>query len=274
MEAPGRAQLRAAEALELPPPDAAEHTDVFVLQLYPYASVYLGAKGKLGGEARDRIAGFWRALRIEPPAEPDHLAVLLALYANLLDLEGAEPDPARRALRLESLRALLWEHLLTWLPLYLHRLQELPAPAYQAWARLLLRALLKEAARLPAPPTVPLHFRDSHALADPRAEGGQAFLEALLAPARSGFILVRTDLATAAAELGLGLRQGERRYALGALLSQDGPATLAWLARLADSWARAHRQLPAVLDPVKESWAGRAAAAAELLRELAKSQAA
>ena len=243
------------------------------MQLYPYASVYLGAEGKLGGEARDRIAGFWRALRMEPPPEPDNLAVLLALYASLLDLEAVEPEPARRALRTESCRALLWEHMLTWLPAFLHRLQGLPAPAYRAWAGLVERALLEEAARLPAPPAVPLHLRDAPGLADPRQEGGQAFLESLLAPARCGFIVLRADLAAAAAELGLALRQGERRYTLNALLGQDGPATLSWLARLAGSWALAHGELPASLDPVKRFWSGRAAAAAGLLRELAASEA-
>ncbi|HAC46500.1 MAG TPA: hypothetical protein DCF65_10605, partial [Chloroflexi bacterium] len=86
------------------------------LQLWPYASIYVGAEGKLGGEARDRVAGFWRALHLTPPAEPDHLAALLGLYATLADMEAAEQDPARRQLRRSSRQALLWEHLLSWLP--------------------------------------------------------------------------------------------------------------------------------------------------------------
>lgn len=226
----------------------------------------------LGGEARDRVAGFWRALHLQPPPEPDHLAVLLALYASLVETEAAETDPARRALRTESRRALLWEHLLTWLPQYLLRLRRLPAPAYGAWAQLLDTALLEEAARLPAPTTVPLHFREPLGLADPREEGGEAFLGSVLAPARSGFILLRADLAEAARELGLGLRQGERRYVLGALLGQAGPATLGWLAGLAGSWVEAERALPPVLEPVTSSWSQRAAAAAELLSRLAEAE--
>ena len=39
----------------------AEHTEVFVLNCPPYASVYLGPDGALGGEGADRAAGFWRA---------------------------------------------------------------------------------------------------------------------------------------------------------------------------------------------------------------------
>src|SRR5215210_4054397 len=77
---------RVAEALELgQPPAESEYTETFLFQLYPYASVYLGAEGMMGGEARDRVAGFWRALHLTPPAEPDHLSVMLALYAELVE---------------------------------------------------------------------------------------------------------------------------------------------------------------------------------------------
>src|SRR5204863_6550834 len=86
LEPPVAAHRPLAELLDLgPPPSAAEHTDLFRFQLYPYASVYLGAEGMLGGEARDRIAGFWRALGLVPPAEPDELTVMLGFYAELAE---------------------------------------------------------------------------------------------------------------------------------------------------------------------------------------------
>ena len=52
----------ACAALGWTGPGNAEHTEVFVLNCPPYASVYLGAEGGLGGEGTDRVAGFWRAL--------------------------------------------------------------------------------------------------------------------------------------------------------------------------------------------------------------------
>ena len=105
LEPPSPGHERLAAALELGPlPPAADHTDLFDFQLYPYASVYLGAEGMLGGEARDRIAGFWRALGLTPPPEPDHLAVMLGLYAGLC--EGPEGDRRRlRARQRYSLRS-------------------------------------------------------------------------------------------------------------------------------------------------------------------------
>ncbi|HEX8421973.1 MAG TPA: hypothetical protein VF634_01095, partial [Pyrinomonadaceae bacterium] len=50
-EPPVPESARVADALALGAlPEASEYTEVFVFQLYPYASVYLGAEGMLGGE--------------------------------------------------------------------------------------------------------------------------------------------------------------------------------------------------------------------------------
>lgn len=59
-----------------------------------YASVYLGPDGALGGEGTDRAAGFWRAIGITPPAEPDHLTALLSLYGDAAAGTRRPPDRA------------------------------------------------------------------------------------------------------------------------------------------------------------------------------------
>jgi TorA maturation chaperone TorD len=242
-----------AAALELPVPTAAEHTDLFGFQLYPYASVYTGAEGMLGGEARDRVAGFWRALDAASPAEPDHLAALLGLHAALAGETGGRARHARRAL--------LWEHLLSWLPAWLARLDELAPPSFAGWGSLLRDALVAEAVELGPPATTPLHLR----LAPP---GGG--VEALLAAVRSGVVLARADLARAARELGLGLRQGERRFILDALLAQDRAAVLDWLAREAARQADVYRAAPAPWAPAAAHWVSRAESSAGRLRQLAR----
>jgi TorA maturation chaperone TorD len=240
-------------------PSAAEHTELFQLNLHPYASVHLGDEGALGGEARDRVAGFWRALGLAPPAEPDHLASLLGLYATLAEA-GAPGDVQR---------ALLWEHLLSWLPAWLEKAKDIAPAFYGGWARLLDAVLVAEAERLPADGLVPLQLRQAARLADPRAEGSDAFVTALLAPVRSGMVLVRADLARAARQLGLGLRLGERRFVLRALIAQDASESLSWLAREAEGWGDRHRRMPAAFEPVSEIWAERAEQAAALLEALA-----
>ena len=85
----------------------------------------------------------------------------------------------------------------------------------------------------------------------------------------AAFLVVRADLAAAARALELGLRVGERRYVLRALLEQDAPRVLAWLAREADAASEVHRRRNAALAPVSDFWAARAAKAAALLTELA-----
>jgi len=268
-ESPGPGQARIAATLGLPgtadPPD---HTELFALQLYPYASVYVGAEGMLGGEARDRVAGFWRALRRVPPHEPDHLTVLLALYAALAEEEGDVPDRARRLLWGQSRKALLWEHLASWLFAYLDKLSEIAPLFYRSWGGLLAGALAAEIGALGPADTLPLHLRRAPPLPDPRAAGADAFLQGLLAPVRSGIVLTRADMARAARDTGLGMRVGERRFILQSLFAQDAGATLAWLESEARGWIPAHLARRPTAGDVSRFWAERAEATAGLLAEL------
>jgi TorA maturation chaperone TorD len=257
-ETPDPAHARLASALGLPGrPDRADHTELFVLQLVPYASVYLSPDGMLGGETTDRIAGFWRALHLTPPPEPDHLAALLGLYATLAEHAHADPDPARAALWHQARRALLWEHLLTWLPPYTAAAAQVAGPFYTGWARLLDAALRAEAQALSAPPTPALHLREHPAPPDPD-EGPDPFVRALLAPARSGLLLTRADLTRAARHAGHAPRVGERAFILRAMLYQDPAATLDWLAAEAGRWAERHKAAEPVLGEVARAWRTRA----------------
>ena len=260
---------RVAEALGLGElPSASAYTDLFVFQLYPYASVYVGAEGMLGGEARDRVAGFLAALGHDVPAESDHLALLLGAYAGLLEAEVAASDGRRRESLRRARRALLWEHLLSWLPVYLDKVERVAPRFYRRWAETLRAALDAEAGELGSQAELPLHLREAPALADPREAAPEEFLKTLLAPARSGLILVRDDLARAARELGTGVRAGERLFALRSLVGQDAAGTLFWLAREAEDWHALHQRRRAAHGAVAEWWAARAASTAKLLREL------
>src|ERR1043165_2886137 len=115
-EPPRQESAHVAQALELGElPAESEYTETFLFQLYPYASVYLGAEGMMGGEARDLVAGFWRALGLVPPAEPDHLSLMLALYAELAGREEHERGASLKERWRHARAAFLWEHLLSWL---------------------------------------------------------------------------------------------------------------------------------------------------------------
>jgi TorA maturation chaperone TorD len=270
-EPPTEEARRVAEALELGAlPTADEYTELFIFQLYPYASVYLGAEGMMGGEALDAIGGFWRALGEMPPAEADHLSVMLALYARLFELECAESEARRSDLWRRARKAYLWEHLLSWLPVYLSKLANLAQPFYRRWGEILLEALLAESITLGQQETLPLHLRESPGLIDPRRreQDAEAFCQSILTPQRSGMILCRADLTKAGRKLGIGLRMGERKFILKTLLAQDAAAVFDWLIEEAALWTKRHREHKQALGQVSLVWEERSKAAASLLKEL------
>jgi TorA maturation chaperone TorD len=265
---------RVADALGIGPiADEGEYTDLFIFQLPPYASIYLGAEGMIGGPARDLIAGFWRTLNAEPPKEPDHMAAMLALYARLSELEVDESDAIRRESLRRARAGFLWEHLLSWLPVYLSKLDQIAAPFYRRWGEILLEALRAEAAASEKPMQLPLHLREAEGALDPRAgvevEEFERFLRFMLSPVRSGMIITRADLTRAGRELDLGLRMGERLFVLKSLMGQDAGGVLRWLAREARGWAERHRANRHWLAGIATFWEERAKITAALLEELA-----
>lgn len=312
-------------ALGLPPWTGAEHTQTFVFDLPPHASIHLGSEGKLGGEGADRVAGMWRALGLDPPAGADHLAFLLALYAHVG--EAAEVCTTARARgRLEHTRqVLLWEHLWSWVPGYLDAAAQSAGPegapgavsassrtnsasvngrtgsadvngcagsasangrtgsadassctasgpgtrrAAGAWAKLTMDVLRREADATPAPAALPAALRQAPPALDVTVSSGE-LLDAVTAPVRVGFVLTFGDVERAGREIGVGVRRGERRFALRSMLEQDPHATVAWLARHARRWASLAARRPSVGAGTDRWWAERAAATADALDAVA-----
>ena len=269
IEPPGPELEPLAELLDLGPlPEEAEHSELFLFQLYPYASVYLGPEGMLGGEARDRIAGFWRALGQAPPKEPDHLTTLLAFYAELCE-HGAAADKAHAERWQQARRAYLWEHLLAWLPVYLAKLEALAPLFYRKWGGLLRQALQAEVETVGPQDRLALHLRSAPPISDPRESDLESFLDSLLSPVRSGVLWTRDDLGRAARDLEIGSRIGERRFILEALLAQKTGAVLGWIADEATAWATRLRQEDGSWGPILPFWIQQAEATAALMTELA-----
>lgn len=258
-EPPGAEHARLAALVGLPAPSRSDWTEAFIVQLAPHASIYLGPEGMLGGEAADRVAGFWRALRLRVPSDPDHVTALLGLYATLLEAEANEPAPARGLLWREARTALLHEHLISWLLVYTAAMRDVGPAPYRNWASLLHEALAAETADVGPPSRLPMHLRDVPALSW-IGQGLDTLLDELFAPARAGLVITRAHLAAAAGHNNLGLRVGDRKRMLRALLEQDPFATLDWLAEHAQTWSARHAADQRLAGPVAAYWAERAAA--------------
>ncbi len=251
---------------------SAEHTGAFVLDLCPHSSIYLGAEGGIGGIAAETAAGMWRTLGLESPGDADHLATLLALYSHLGESVASCQTEAAR-MRLEHARqVLLWEHLWSWVPAYLEALAgrpESPAVARQ-WAAVLSSALDREARWSEPPQVLPSLLGDAPPplCEDPSVD---ALVKSVATPVSSGFILTFSDLTRCAATAGVGLRRGERRFAVRAMLEQDSASTLSWLSAHARRWedwfsTGVEAQHPGGL--IFEWWAQRAGHTARILRSL------
>lgn len=69
------------------------YTDLFVLNVYPYGSVFLDEPGELGGPTTERIAEMYAKAGFQPReladvAAPDHLGLCLAFLDTLRDHES------------------------------------------------------------------------------------------------------------------------------------------------------------------------------------------
>jgi hypothetical protein len=258
----------ATGALGLGTVSSQAHTSVFVLNCPPYAAIHLGVEGQLGGEAADRVAGFWRVLGLTVPAEPDHLAALLALYAELVGATANAGAPKTRRAIETARAALLWEHLWPWVPGYCHAVAALGCDALSGWAAMLptvlaaeLGGVLADAVNRPGG-TLPVALRTAPSPLGAEADL-DAVLDALVAPLRSGIVLTRDSLARASRTVGVGLRIAERRFALRAMLEQDPPGTLGWLADEAQQWSERHRRTGT--DRASRWWVHRASSTAAFL---------
>ncbi|MFY2860361.1 molecular chaperone TorD family protein [Mycobacterium sp. THU-M104] len=256
---PPPATDRVTDALGLARITAAEHTEAFILAAPPHAAIHLGFEGKLGGHGLDRIEGFWRAAGADPPADADHLGVLLMCYAGLRDT-GADHD--RRVAD-----ALLFEHIWPWAPGYLCAAADLGCDAITAWADLTLAVLTEEQPRVRASEALPLALRTAPDALDVDCEFDE-LLDSLITPIRCGMVLTHRALSSGAAAIGVGYRRGERRFALKGMLAQDKRATLQWLCAQAKTWATRHGERS---DPTSQWWAARATRSATALATLAES---
>lgn len=260
IEAPGTEQVRIAKMLGLrSEPTRPDYTNLFVVQLFPYASIYLSADGLAGGVVRDRIAEFWKLLGRPIPAEPDHAASLLQSYGQLQRGRNGEyiSPPGMQQVR----RAFFWESIASWLPMYLLRTRELGSPFYKAWSDVTFDVLEAEAAHSGPPEITPLHL--ATAPMPPALHAAAAFIDSLFIPCVSGVILSRADLGRCSTETRLGIRMADRRHTLKLMVSENTGAVCDWLHAEIARQAEKIEALPAAFSVVREHWLTRANASAD-----------
>ncbi len=207
------------------------HTEVFVIDLKPFASIYLSKVATLGGEAQDLVAGYYRAVGMSVPKDPDSLSQMLGHYEGLLH-SVVQDEEAVMLERITHLRrAFLHEHILPWVPFYLTALKE-SYPSFAIFSKALIELLRSDVEEL----NLEIRTRTPLALANRTyleidAEPEEMFLDvkALVSPFSSGLILTQKDLLRCASQSGVAARIGTKSFMLETLLGQNPQGVLEWL---------------------------------------------
>lgn len=174
---------------------ATAHTELFLLNVYPYASVYLQANGEMNGARAQMLQRLYEQFEFAPASlrqvgAADHVGLML----QFLDAVGDAPALAA---------------LLDWAPVLCLAVEREPGaqPFYCALARETRQRLFLHARA--AGTLEPLHH-ETLPLATDDQDSLRAVVHFFLTPARCGVFISRAQLGNLARRLGLRLPFGSR----------------------------------------------------------------
>jgi TorA maturation chaperone TorD len=219
--------------------------DSFLINGYPYASVFLDLNGEMNGQRSQELLALYRRFGYQPEAltqvgAPDHIGLVLGLLAHI-------PQPLHANV--------LSQYVLDWAPVLCLSIERQPEvhPFYRALAVYTRQELFRAMERVdlnaePLSVSEPSAeaFRIELPLYDPGEELSLSeFIHYLLCPARSGVFFSRAHLGQWARKIGIPLAFGER-YRLGISLFEAAgmadrmPEFLEWLLKEFDAWDAAY----------------------------------
>lgn len=264
---------------------AADHHQLFGLNVSPHAALFLDASGRLGGgvadEVRRRFArtGFQSNLSSE---DADHLGHELGFLSFLAGAEGDAIDNGLKAetLRMQRLqRRFLDEHILWWLPAFTHTIRRHGSPFYTALADLTLDLVLEHRASLMDPPVEQASVRlpDLPALLDEPKTSLRDIAHYLTVAPWSGFYLTRDDIARLGRAENIPRGFGHRALMLHNLLRSAAEfdrlvPLLDRLLELLDTSRSAYQTLgeSPYLQPITTAWVERLDATTRLLQHITR----
>lgn len=122
---------------------AAQHYDLFGLNVFPHASAYLDPELNLGGSIALHLQQVYHSSRFTASTQDnlDHLSVELDFLAHLCRQEQGEEIQ-------EIITSFFVDHFLIWLPIFVDAILRQADPFYSALAQLTLNFSLEHAAQL------------------------------------------------------------------------------------------------------------------------------
>lgn len=229
---------------------AIAYTDLFLLNVYPYASVYLDLNAEMNGLRSIELSALYQQSGYQPDSlyevgAPDHIGLVLGLLAQLPQSQRA---------------GVLGKYVLDWAPVLCFSIERQPSihPFYRALAECTRRELFQAfegkdltqgssipQERLAAPSQMDEGWIELPLTGPDEELSLSQVIHYLLSPARSGMFLSRAQLGQWALELGIPLAFGER-YRLGISLFEAAgiadavPKLLDWLVLEVIRWDNAY----------------------------------
>jgi putative dimethyl sulfoxide reductase chaperone len=203
--------LPAAEPAEL----AAAYAELFLLNVYPYGTVFTDPNGELNGPRAQEIARLYAAAGYQPPellqiGAPDHLGACLGFAAHLAERQLDRAD--------------FTAELLDWAPVCCLAVEREPTahPLYQSLARLTREWLLAGATGSGRDTDSDGASLFELSISSDEEVSLRGLVRFFLAPARCGIFLSRGQLGRMAVSLGMRLPFGSRFEVAEALFQAAG----------------------------------------------------
>jgi TorA maturation chaperone TorD len=233
-----RAHAELGLPLAAPQELAVAYSDLFLLNVYPYAGIFLEANGELNGTRAQEMAALYEQYAYAPNelnavGAADHIGLML----GFADAVG---------------QATVLPYLMDWAPVLCLAVERAPTahPFYQALAARTREFLLQQNRKLGAGDSGDVSFAFplsnlEFLFADEEEWSTRAVVRYLLAPARSGIFLTRARLGLWTRALGAPVAFGDRVQLGTALLENAGgrnqiETVLDWLRAEVDAWDTAY----------------------------------
>jgi TorA maturation chaperone TorD len=281
-------ELAAALPDDHPDELAADHYQIFGLEIHSFESAFLEPQRILGGSVTESVLAAYLQADFSPPSDAeagDHLGWELHFLSNLCERE------ARAAIRRDTIQTsrlrnwqyhFLGEHLLRWLPGLLQAVRRQPAPFYTALLELALALAVAHYEGLTAwavEPLRPFTLPEAPVLLADQGTGLRDIAGYLLTPAYSGVYISRLDIRRLAKEQSLPRGFGDRQHMLTSLLRnaaeyEQMPALADRISAYVKDWGSGLEALGnspiwgATLRPFMCPWVERSTQTAKLLGEI------
>lgn len=159
----------------------ADHYQLFGMEVFPFASVFLSLEAQMGAEPSEWAAEIYRRGEWYPKAQPDQACAMLRFLIHAMEIDE------------ELAEEFLSRHMLSWFPVFCQALINQEHPFFEIMAKRLLELLGDLVKRLdPEPFEVALEPLDAEFLDEPE-HGLKDIAKALTTPCQSGIYFSRVD---------------------------------------------------------------------------------